>query len=100
MQTMKSVLALAVAALLAGGLTLAAPDGDKLSRDQTPTGEHIPVFDQIDNDGNGRLDKDEFARGTTSQNVTLAQVDADRDGKVSRGEWDRHKTMKKEQHYP
>jgi hypothetical protein len=100
MQTTKPVLALAVAALFAGAGAFAASNDDKLSRDETPTGEHIPVFDQVDNDGNGMLDKDEFSRGTTTQTVTLAQVDTNGDGKVSRGEWDEHKKMKKEQRYP
>jgi hypothetical protein len=99
MQTTKPVLALAIAALFAAAPAFAAGN-EPLSRDETPTGEHIPVFNQIDNDGNGMLDKDEFKRGTTTQNVTLAQVDTNGDGKVSRGEWDEHKKMKKEQRYP
>lgn len=92
--------ALAIAALFAATGAFASANDDRLSRDETPTGEHIPVFDQVDNDGNGMLDKDEFQRGTTTQNVTLAQVDTNGDGKVSRGEWDEHKKMKKEQRHP
>lgn len=92
--------ALAIAALLAATSTFAAVNDDRLSRDETPTGEHIPVFDQVDNDGNGMLDKDEFLRGSTTQSATFAQVDTNGDGKVSRGEWDEHKKMKKEQRHP
>lgn len=95
----RTVLALALASLFAASSAFAASSDDKLSRDETPTGEHIPVFDQVDNDGNGMLDKDEFARGTTTQNVVMAQVDTNGDGKVSRVEWDEHKKMKKQQ-YP
>lgn len=95
--TNRTVLAIALASLFAAAPAFA--NDDKLSRDETPTGEHIPVFDQVDNDGNGMLDKDEFMRGTTTQNVTMAQVDTNGDGKVSRGEWDEHKKMKKQQ-YP
>lgn len=95
------VLSTAVLAVFAASPLLAAHNDDKLSRDETPTGEHIPVFDQIDGDGNGMLDNDEFRRGTTSQtSVTLAQVDTNGDGKVSRGEWDEHKKMKKQQREP
>ncbi|HSX62695.1 MAG TPA: hypothetical protein VLF18_21140 [Tahibacter sp.] len=101
MHTTKTLLALAVAALFAAAPAFAAPNENKpLSRDETPTGEHIPVFNQVDSDGNGMLDKDEFKRGTTTQNVTLAQVDTNGDGKVSRGEWDEHKKMKKQEQYP
>lgn len=100
MRTTKPVLAIAIASLFAAAPLFAAQTDDKLSRDETPTGEHIPVFNQIDSDGNGMLDKDEFSRGTTSQNVTMAQVDTNGDGKVSRGEWDEHKQFKKEQRYP
>jgi hypothetical protein len=98
MRTTKPVLAIAIASLFAAAPLFAQTD--KLSRDETPTGEHIPVFDQVDNDGNGMLDKDEFSRGTTTQNVTMAQVDTNGDGKVSRGEWDEHKQFKKQQHTP
>ena len=54
------------------------------------------MFDQIDSDGNGMLDKDEFARGTTAEQITFAEVDRDGDGKVSRKEWDEHKKLKKQ----
>jgi EF hand len=80
--------AFAAAPAFAGGNT---PVSDTQAR-----AEHIPPFDQIDSDGSGMLDKDEFARGTTNQVITLAQVDTDGDGKVSRNEWDTHKKMKKE----
>ncbi|WP_257385469.1 EF-hand domain-containing protein [Tahibacter caeni] len=92
-----SALAAALAFAFAAAPLLGVANDDKLSRDKTPTGEHVPVFDQIDSDGNGMLDKDEFARGTTAENVTFAEVDVDGDGKVSRKEWDEHKKIKKQQ---
>lgn len=92
-----SALAATLAALFAAAPLLGVAYDDKLSRDQTPTGEHVPVFNQIDSDGNGMLDKDEFARGTTAEQITFAEVDRDGDGKVSRQEWDEHKKIKKQQ---
>jgi len=95
-----SAVAAALAVAFAAAPLLSAANDDRLSRDQTPTGEHVPVFDQIDSDGNGMLDKDEFARGTTAENVTFAEVDRNGDGKVSRQEWDEHKKLKKSQSRP
>jgi len=100
MRKTKPVLAIAIASLFAAAPLFAAQADNTLSRDETPTGEHIPVFNQIDNDGNGMLDKDEFTRGTTTQNATMAQVDTNGDGKVSRVEWDEHKQFKKQQRQP
>ncbi|TDR45060.1 EF hand domain-containing protein [Tahibacter aquaticus] len=48
----------------------------------------VPPYSQIDSDGDGKLDKKEFAAATTQLNITLAQLDTNNDGNVSRGEWD------------
>lgn len=48
----------------------------------------VPPYTQIDSNGDGKLDKKEFEAATGQLNITLAQLDTNNDGNVSRGEWD------------
>lgn len=49
---------------------------------------HVPPYTQIDSDGDGKLSAKEFEAATRDLNITLAQLDTNKDGNVSRGEWD------------
>ena len=49
---------------------------------------NVPPYTQIDSDGDGKLTTKEFEAATRDLNITLAQLDTNKDGNVSRGEWD------------
>lgn len=54
-----------------------------------------PAFEKLDADGDGFISTAEFDAGKV-QGMTLAQADSNGDGKVSRDEWNTHRSHKNE----
>ncbi|MCQ4164717.1 hypothetical protein [Tahibacter harae] len=83
---------LAVLLLLAGSACAQNSNNPTANNPNNPTdrsGMNMPSFDSVDTNRDGSVSQAEFDAAKV-RNMTLAQVDQNSDGMVSRDEWNKH----------